>query len=104
MVARLAGPVALDTSHAKVYLNAGESAVVVTGIHVANTSAASIGFSLFLLAAGVTEVVPSQSLWSQTKVPGNGVLDWTGSLPVNPGESLVASANSNDDLVLVLTG
>lgn len=104
MVARLSGPLALDTAGAVVYSNGGESTKVVSGLHVANVSTVAIGFSLYLLPKGVTQPAPSQALWLLTRVPGNGVYDWTGSIPVDPGESLFVSANNTGDLVIMLTG
>ena len=86
---RRIGPGALGAAASTLFTVPGATTTILRNIHVANTTAAPIAVrvSIGADAAGTR-------LYSDTAVPANGALDWSGFIPMSATEILQGMGGS----------
>lgn len=87
---RLCGPIALTTVTTVVYYTVpAATTTIVRNIHVVNTSISTA--SSFSLAIG--DGTAATRLFSAYSTAGQAVIDWSGFLVLNAGDTLTAAGN-----------
>lgn len=91
-VKRTVGPVAFAVAAANIY-NQGSALIydVIKHIHVANTTAGALPFTLFLSQVSGTETA-GKELFVGVSVAANSVYDWYGNLKMTSADFLVGHA------------
>lgn len=81
---------AVAASPTTLYTAPALTRALVTTIDIANTTAASVRITVYLVPSGGSPAA-ANTLLSNVDVPGNGSLQWTGSQVIGPGASIRAT-------------
>lgn len=99
---RLAGPVSLTTVSAIMYTVPSNTTAIIRSIHVSNTNTSTAySFSMAINAAAGTG---ANQFFSTHFVPPSGVVDWSGFLVLNAGETLTVLSSGSAILTAVTCG
>lgn len=103
-IKRLAGPLALTTTYTTNIFNDTNTNVfsVVRHIHVANKTAGSVTFRLYLGATGANTA--GTELFYDYAVAANSTYDWYGALYMASTDFLVGGASANTSLTITVEG
>jgi small neutral amino acid transporter SnatA (MarC family) len=98
---RLVGPQYLATTSAVLYTAPAATTTIIRNIHLCNVSSSAITFNLAVNAAATVAV--NCAFYGFT-VPANGVLDWSGMMPIAATETVAGLASTASALTVILSG
>jgi hypothetical protein len=86
---RLSGPTGFSTGNTTHYTVPAATTTIVRSIHVNNTDSSSRTFSVGINGASTANT----SLFHTFSLPPNGVMDWSGFLVLNAGDTIQGAAS-----------
>lgn len=103
-IKRTVGPVALTATLTTNVYNQGSALIydIIKHIHVANKTAGSVSFSLWLGATGANAA--GTELWNAKQVAAQDVYDWYGNLKMTSTDFLVGGASALTSLTITIEG
>jgi len=98
------GPLALTTTLTTNVYNQGSALIydVIKHIHIANKTAGTVTFTLYLGATGANAA--GTELWLGTAIAANDYFDWYGNLKMVSTDFLVGGSNTTTALTIVGMG
>jgi len=103
-IKRTFGPLALTTTLTTNVYNQGSALIydVIRHIHIANKTASSATFSLWLGATGANAA--GTELFNGVSIPANSSFDWYGALKMTSTDFLVGGSNTTTALTITGEG
>ena len=99
LLKRLVGPVQLAGAAATVYTTPAATITTIRCIHIVNTSASAVGFTMSLGADAA-----GTRIYNSYTIAGADVFDWTGSIVMNAAEILQMYAGTAATLTAIVSG